>query len=236
MLVLMFINIAMKVLITGDSWGRGEWGHDKNGKYDNLHPGLQQYLEQDGHAVTNVSMPCGHNQDACRNMKLELSKSYDMILWLKADPLRDLIPEDYDPIKHDFTSYDELLSESKRLTKLAYQAFDSCGVKINCLGGGGKLDLKMMSEHDNLIPLIPSITELVLQDYEHPELWASDWIFLIDKRFDLASIDKLLDNKRRQDSLSKNNSYKKFFWPDGDHPNRHGWRVVYDHIKPRLGL
>jgi len=227
----------MHILITGDSWGRGEWGHDENGRYANLHAGLQFYLEQDKHTVENVSIPGGHNRDAFTKM-MEVLGDHDLIIWLKADPLRDLIPEDYDSIKHDFTTYAELLTESKRLSKRAYADFASCGKKIHCIGGGGKLDIELISQHKNLVPLMPSITEFVLKDhnFQHPELWASDWIFLIDKRFDLDSIDLLLDNKRRQDSLGKHGSYKKYFWPDGDHPNRHGWKMVYDHIKPILGL
>jgi len=226
----------MKILITGDSWGRGAWGFDKDGQYANVHPGLQAFMEQDGHEVTNVSRPGGHNQEACWNMIPELDKEHDIIIWIQADPLRDLMPEDYDPIKHDFSSYDDLINASRSLQAKAYEAFANTNRVIHCLGGGGKLDLDLMSAHPNLIALVPSITELVLDDYEHPRLWASDWIFLVDRQFDIASIEQLLVDKRRQDSLGIKSSYKHFFYPDGQHPNEKGWHVVYQHIKPLLGL
>ena len=227
----------MKILITGDSWGRGEWGHNDQGVYSNTHPGLQAFLEEDGHTVVNVSKAGGHNYDAYINMMSVLKKtSVDLILWLKADPLRDLMPEDYDPIKHDFSTYSELKNESDRQASIAYKNFASIGQQVYCLGGGGKLNLDAMQSFQNLIPLIPSITELVLDDYTHPELWASDWIFLIDKQFDIPSIDKILENKRRQDLLGSHPIYRNYFWPDGDHPNRRGWKVVYDYIKPLLNL
>jgi len=226
----------MKILITGDSWGRGAWGHDQHGRYANVHPGLQYFLEQDGHQVTNVSRPGGHNQEACWNMLPKLDDEHDIILWIQADPLRDLMPEDYDPIKHDYTSYDDLIDASRRLQSKAYEAFANTGKIIHCLGGGGKLDLKLMEPYPNLIPLVPSITELVLDGYEHPRLWASDWIFLVDRQFDLGSIDKLLVEKRKQDSLAIISKYKKYFFPDGQHPNELGWKVVYQYIKPLLKL
>lgn len=226
----------MKVLITGDSWGRGAWGFDQDGKYANIHTGLQHYLEQDGHLVINVSQPGGHNQEACWNITPYVNQDIDIILWIQADPLRDLMPEDYNPIKHDFTSYQHLVDASKSLQSKAYAAFNQHGCKIQCLGGGGKLDTEMMKSYPNLLPLVPSIPELVLQDYEHPKLWASDWIFLVDRQFDLDSIDKLLIEKRKQDSLAIENRYKQYFFPDGQHPNAKGWRVVYDYIKPILGL
>jgi hypothetical protein len=219
----------MKILITGDSWGRGEWGVE-NEQYKNTHPGLQLYFEEDGHEVVNVSSPGGHNTDAYVNVANLLPKEkFDIILWIQADPLRDLKPENYDPIKHDMSTFDELLAASNRLAAQAYKNFGSINHKIYCLGGGGKINLDLIAPYKNLIPIVPSITELVLPDYKHPDLWASDWIFLIDRQFDIDSVDKILENKKRQDMLGSR--YANYFYPDGDHPNRHGWRVVYDHLK-----
>lgn len=224
----------MKILITGDSWGKGEWGWDANGNYCNTHPGLQAYLEHDGHAVTNVSRGMGSNLDAYRACQKALEKDeFDVIIWFETDPLRDLKPENYHAIRYQFKTYRELLDESSKLRDRSYKDFGSLGQPIRCIGGSSKIDASMMSSYENLLPLISSITELLLDGYEHPELWASDWIFLIDRQFDIASINEFLKQKQKQDKLA---TYKNLFWPDGQHPNRHAWQLVYDHIKPILNL
>ena len=73
------------------------------------------------------------------------------------------------------------------------------------------------------------MTELILVDYKHPEIWHSDWIKYVE-RLDESIIDFLLPNKMKQDSLSEVEEYRKCFWPDGSHPNRHGHKVLYDFI------
>lgn len=44
----------MKILITGDSWGCGEWD-GLNVDYRVTHSGIEQYLRDDGYTVENVS-------------------------------------------------------------------------------------------------------------------------------------------------------------------------------------
>jgi lysophospholipase L1-like esterase len=62
-------------------------------------------------------------------------------------------------------------------------------------------------------------------------LWHSDWINVVDK-LDMDSIDFLLENKLKQDSLAdtKIKEHREYFWPDGGHPNRKGHRVLYEYI------
>lgn len=226
----------MKILITGDSWGRGEWTWDREGNYYNSHAGLQAYMEEDGHQVTNVSHEMGSNLSAFVALKKALEhQHYNAVIWLHTDPLRDLRPE-YNSIKLDYTSYDDLMSASRGLQARAYEDFSSLGSKIYCIGGCGKHDKDAILAHNNLHLLIASVPELLLDDYTHPELWASDWIRVVDRHFDLDSLQKLLVNKARQDSLGSKASYKKLFWPDGHHPNRQAWRMIYDYIKPVIGL
>jgi hypothetical protein len=91
------------------------------------------------------------------------------------------------------------------------------------------LNVDLISKYKNLIPFVESLTELILVDYKHPEIWCSDWINHIEK-LNESTIDFLLPNKMKQDSLSEVEDYRKYFWPDGSHPNRHGHRVLYDFI------
>jgi len=104
------------------------------------------------------------------------------------------------------------------------------------LGGTSKLDINLLKKYKNLIPLIPSITEFIYEDYKHPSTWIShQWdqeIKLITNKELIVFIAK---NFKKQKSLSKK-KYEKYFWPDGYHPNRHGHRLIYDYICQNLQL
>ena len=51
------------IVIIGDSWGCGEWLF-KDGRYGVVHPGLEQYLVDAGHPVTNLSGSNKQNEEA----------------------------------------------------------------------------------------------------------------------------------------------------------------------------
>jgi hypothetical protein len=50
--------MTKKILITGCSYGCGEWS---NNPYGNTHKGIAAYLEEKGYTVTNVSKPGANN-------------------------------------------------------------------------------------------------------------------------------------------------------------------------------
>ena len=50
----------MRILITGDSWGCGEWD-GLNVDYRVTHAGIEQYLRDDGYDVENISIGGNNN-------------------------------------------------------------------------------------------------------------------------------------------------------------------------------
>jgi hypothetical protein len=82
-----------------------------------------------------------------------------------------------------------------------------------------------MSEFSNLIPLIKSVIEFLLPEFPTMDVWVSDWWNLVGRQFDLDSLDKFLYNKTLQEDLEK---HKELFWPDGFHPNRFAWKIIFD--------
>lgn len=222
----------MRVLICGDSWGCGEWGWDSSKKYCVTHSGLQYYFERDGHEVINLSAPSKCNMFSYNRILqyLSIDDNFDHIIWFKTDPLRDLDDE----LIKQYSSFDDLMNSKIDMETKAYSAFNELGKRIECIGGAGKLNPDLISSYSNLNPLIVGITELLLDEYEHPDLWASDWIFLIDRQFDLDSIDKLLIQKQKQDQLVEIEKYRKYFWPDGYHPNRHAWKIIYEYVLEKI--
>ena len=217
----------MKIVIGGDSWGVREWGDSEE-----IHRGIWQYFEEDGHEVNMSAIPGECNIIIINHLKNVVSSPlhhYDFIFWFQSDPLRDLKP--YDDFGTRLKTYDDLLVECDFLLDKTYNFLNSIGKKIYCIGGCSKLNLDLMKKYNNLYPLIESVTEFILPNYQHPKLWYSDWIKVVDK-LDIESIDLLLEDKLKQDSLADTNieEHKKYFWPDGGHPNRHGHKIIYDFI------
>lgn len=84
----------MKFFIIGDSWGKGEWGR-VNGSELSAVPdtGLDFYLGQLGHTITNVSAGGACNFGQLRNAYWTLrdSRDYDFIVWFHTEPVRDVV-------------------------------------------------------------------------------------------------------------------------------------------------
>ena len=209
----------MNILIGGDSWGVREWSDSEE-----VHKGMWQYFEEDGHIVTMAAIPGECNNittNHLNNILSSPSNHYDYIFWFQSDPIRDLRP--YDDFGKSIKTYEDLLN--------------SIGQKIYCIGGCSKLNMELIKKYNNLYPLIDSVTEFILPTYTHPKLWCSDWIKVVD-RLDMESIDLLLKDKLNQDSLAdtKIKEHKEYFWPDGGHPNRKGHKVLYDFIIDSLNI
>jgi hypothetical protein len=223
----------MNIIISGDSWGVGEWPQETN------HRGIWQYFEEDGHVVEMCSIPGECNKiiiNHLRNVILGIdNKIIDshFIFWFQSDPLRDLRP--FDEFGKTINNYDDLINKSKELLDITYTNLNLLNKKIYCIGGCSKLDLDLIVKYNNLIPLIPSLTEHIFDDFEHPKLWHSDWINHVHK-LDIDTIDMLLNEKKKQDSLNDIQKYREYFWPDGSHPNRKGHKILYEFICESLNI
>jgi hypothetical protein len=195
-----------------------------------LHTGLEYYLIESGHSVTNISIPGGSNKFIINTIRLgESLDTFDVIFYFQTDPFRDLRP--YTNFKKDFTTYKQLISWQNLQLDLTYAQLNKFRTKIYMLGGCSKLNLSLISKYENLLPLIESIPEFLLSDYNHPEIWYSDWYDFIDRQIDIDSLNKLVYNKNIQDSLA---NYRNLFWPDGHHPNRFGHKKVFDYINENI--
>jgi hypothetical protein len=218
----------MKFCIAGDSWGCGEWGAEE-GRYTILHTGLEFFLKQQ-HQVRNLSQGAASNNFAIGQLTQALQHDkFDHIFWFQTDPLRDITSLFYEKN----LTFDRLLEENHRQMDTVYRALNNLGVEIHCIGGCSKLDLDLMKLYPNLIAYIPSVTEWLEPDYVHPVIWTSWWEKLIVRQLDVDSLDKLVDCKKMQDSLAK---YKKYFQPDGAHPNRTAHKMLFDKISKNFKL
>lgn len=223
----------MKIVIGGDSWGVREWSDSEE-----IHRGMWQYFEEDGHEVSMSAIPGESNNITTNHLRNVVSYpliKYDYIFWFQSDPIRDLRP--YDDFGKSIKTYEDLVNKSDELIDKTYDFLNSIGQRIYCIGGCSKLNMELIKKYNNLYPLIDSVTEFILPTYTHPKLWYSDWINVVDK-LDMESIDFLLEDKLKQDSLADTEikEHREYFWPDGGHPNRKGHKVLYDFIIDSLNI
>ena len=82
----------MKFFVLGDSWGVGEW--TKKGGILELIPntGLDYYLTQLGHTVTNISAGSAGNFGQLRHAywTLKDNSDFDYIIWFHTESMRDI--------------------------------------------------------------------------------------------------------------------------------------------------
>lgn len=219
------INKNSKILIIGDSWGRGEWlCQPRTQIYHPVHLGLESYLKEYGCDVNNLSQGGYSNSNIFNSLHdhMAINNSYDVIIWFQTDPLRNLRPyadhtEIFKKNKEDFIlAYDELLDS-------IYDKFDSLNLPIYCLGGATKLNLALLEKYPNLHPVIPSIIEMFGES--HIKVWPSDWIK--DPQV-LKSLSHPLADYLH--SESEVNLSEEWFFPDGRHPNRKAHKKIFEYL------
>ena len=216
------------ILIGGDSWGCGEWNWLTKRKYGVSHPGLEQYLVNDGFSVVNCSQGNSTNKESIERVAHQLNLGdYDHTVWFQSDPLRDLRP--YANFNSQFNSYQQLLEYSNKLLNSHYKMLNQLDNKVICIGGCSKLDSDI-GNYENLIPAVDSMIELLLPNFSAPTVWCSDWIHAVDTSINETLLDRLLVDKKTQDQIGDESIFK----PDGFHPNRDGHRILYEVVKEHL--
>ena len=82
----------MKFFIAGDSWGVGEWALISGCHKLVPNTGLDYYLTQLGHTVTNISAGSAGNFGQLRHTywSLKENSNYDYIIWFHTESMRDI--------------------------------------------------------------------------------------------------------------------------------------------------
>lgn len=228
-----------KILITGDSWGCGEWGNYKgttpifSGRKKGIsHLGFEQYLLDDGHEVSNLSIGGINNLYVINHViKPQLDKHWDYIFWFQSDPLRDT--KFLDLNFKWFDTFEDLLEIQNEFLNISYKELNSLNIPIYCLGGCSKINLELIKVYKNLIPIIPSITEFLIPGYSHPLIWFSgDWYKKINELWSLETIEHLLSQRKIMDNLR----LSPYFQVDTGHPDRYGHKKIFEYVKEKLKL
>lgn len=211
------IQPGTKIMIAGDSWGCGEW--DNETPHARPHLGIEQYFREYGCNVMNTSIG-GSGNELSTNSIMLLAPWFKphIILWIQTDPIRNI------PWNHVFPeTVDDLCNLQRLHLNNIYDRLNSLGQPIYCMGGCSKLDISLMSGYTNLMPIIPSIIEFF--GCVSPKFWHSNsWVPNV--RLSQSAIDMLLENT--SDPLKILD--RKWFFPDGAHPNRAAHLKLFEHL------
>jgi hypothetical protein len=218
------------IIILGDSWGVGEWGLD-NHEYCLIGPGLGQYLSLHS-MVTNLSVGSGSNTLSLNRFEFFLEKyqidQTDTVYCIVTDPLRCIR-------ECDLTFPETIASKVNLLLNKFLIRANSIGKKhqitINLIGGLCDLDQVDMSNYKQLNISVPSWGRLLDKTYNSSLYCFSPELKLIGeladtplKKLEWIEITKLCD--------AKENSWKKLFTTDLNHPTRYGHRLLRDYLYP----
>ena len=242
----------MKIVISGDSWGCGEWIRldlRQGGEKDIIHGGLAQYLAEDGHTVTNLSQGFGSNTAIHSSISQHLEsesikgrEKTDKIIVFQTTYTRDYRfrhNEDWTKITEANTLAHIWLSRFyHRLSEIS-KLYNVPVYVIGALSDTVWLD--NMSEHYPGVSIpCQSLVNLIVNGNHRVDQPVFSWytktdLPFIDELKNTLPKDKLEDffNQIDQGIARQNvlNMHPEYFFPDGVHPNRHGHEILYKFLK-----
>ena len=230
-----------RIFIGGDSWACGEWPEGPS--LHTIHKGIEEYFVQDNYQVINTARGGASNQDS---ISLLFSTApvtpSDIIIWVQTDPIRNLSFTELPIRLEQAGSIRQLMQELaiedyQHLRQLANQYH----CQVHCVGGLYSIQQELIA--DPVSCLVESWVRLLVPDYACNN-WAnyaildSNWTIdhlelgrFKDQLVVSCCIDEMLE-------LESNRQVFKhpIFFPNGNHPNREGHRILYNYIKERLKL
>ena len=235
-------------VISGCSWSVGEWSEDCR---QLQHGGLAHHMNDHGHTVINVGTSGSSNRESLlrvrnlffNNPHLRDYKNKEVIVfqteWTRDFPYMDL--EDQHYYNQPITVMHRLISRFYYDLSALSKEFD---LKIKIIGGAG--DALTIDEFDTIYPgvqiVCQSLVNLLIQgsaDIKDPVFSLFSYTNGTDKFLKLfkeyvtdnghmeALLNEVEKGQRRADEFLQ---HKKYFFPDGAHPNREAHKVLYDFL------
>lgn len=242
----------MNFLVVGDSWGCGEWDKDCT---HNPHRGLEQYLTEDGHQVTNLSNQGISNHDIYQRIETYFRRNpqhdIDAVFVFQTEWTRDykhssgwdnaLQANDWNEIK---TAEDLGMRWISRFYRNLSEISAKVGCKVYVIGGASDaLWLDNIEDHyPGCIVVCQSMTNLIINGdhristpvFSWYEQKAAELVQQLKAKLsqqELSNLLTLIDQGYQREILLRETP--KYFYPDGIHPNRQGIRMLYDFLKQK---
>jgi lysophospholipase L1-like esterase len=253
-------NDQPKIFVSGSSWARGEWSGPRI-----IHRGLIQYFSDDGYTVIDAGQSRSWHSRVIDHLDKQLSQHYqhnDIVLFVMADPLLDIIMPELDQLHvkrtdsvKNLKNLTENILEAGGLIALVrkqqqhiYQHLNAVAKKhntiIDCIGGTYNVNTNLLDQCSNLNARVVSWIDLLighLREYPgigDPEVgvtytWGIDYINLDTYQPEFAQ-----QVRSEFECLSHYSPMLRelIFHPDGLHPNREGHKILFEHLKEKLYL
>lgn len=239
-----------RILIAGDSWSQGEFyrfirnnDHWGDGVTQRSHPGMWHYLLNaypDAY-VANLGISGGHNDNQVDLIHREIHGiNPDVIIFFYTCPSRTLAGRVFNKfidLDWQTLTYKHFEDYCEKFAVETFEKLNSLGYRVLMIGGHVDLPLHLMKDYANLVPIIPSMKNLVDDplfdhkgtkfptsyiDYENLE--RSFWVHGLDHR------DHLNINLQNYLTLRHNETLSNQVWPKNPKhfpDNGHAGRTVH---------
>ena len=230
------------IIIAGDSWGCGEWGPGGSGII--VHTGLEQYLQDDGYNVINISYGGSSNIHVCNQLNTSL---YTLSCVKKVDEVKNIFVFQTEWHRdHRYTlPVDSIFDINYIHTVMSnyYYRLSELAIKYNVRIGliGGCSDTiwldKFEIEYPGVYIACHSMINLCLTDNHRTDNAAYNLLYPVNLAEEIEKANTqnkqfLLDQLELTMNRAKNlKNYPQFFAPDFKHPNRHGHLKLYNFLK-----
>ena len=237
-----------RFLVAGDSWGCGEFSPESIEKKTTIiaHDGLVHFLKESGNFVINQSCPGDNNLRQLRLLKTNLLKfTFDQIIWIQTEPLRNIyhyspFPDDRDLwnyditvySKNDYNAYDKILEDWFRLTyNAAQEIYDQFSIPFYIIGGLSPVHsiIKEYKFYNNMIESWSNIIVDIKQPHNtayHTRKFIEDHSqYLNDKRM-VEELERCIAWDKAQESHTDFIAY---------HPSRNAHKKLSEMILEDLG-
>jgi len=226
------------IIIIGDSWGAGEWDCNNNV----IHNGLAEYIKNDGYNVYNLSLP-GSGNSAISYYLESFIKCNQMIKIDKIFVIQSEYSRDWDIAeqrsKVDSIKELEIYSLMRFYRKLSEIISTYNASAVYVIGGvADSLPEMYFKQIENIFLICQSWTNLIINGdnniktpvYSWYNQYSEDIINMFkDSSQSKKDIVNLLENAEQRYKLLSLS--RKYFWPDGTHPNRIGHQILFDYLK-----
>lgn len=239
----------MKFFILGDSWGVGEWAKIR-GAFESLpNTGLDCYLVQLGHTVTNISSGSAGNFGQLRHAywTLKEKSDYDYIIWFHTESMRDIeeiLITDPGEAQRYFPDFDISNFESGldyldfENYKYAQTIADEYNIPFIVIGGQCPVN-PVISQFSFAQYIIHSwLTELLDLSFTPPKNTFLSWD-KIKRILDYYSVDEkkfIIDNMNQLDraKVIQDLALKSPLFPDNVHPSRECFKQLANRLDKML--
>ena len=228
----------MNIAIFGDSFANGE----TDGEQKLAHLGLTQYLTDDGHLVVNFSRQGNTNGGVTTDYPFHLRQNehlkFDIALVFQTETTRET-QEWIDNIKSGKSVNDIDVHMIKNDYGKLLESQEYFGVPIYLIGGTVDTLSPEVIKECGLKSACQSVVNLVLTGEHKIEEPTLSFVFPLPAYDILDECEGLIDDKEYFLKIEKkgNDRYKlmldnpEYFYPDGVHPNRKAYKILFNHLK-----